>query len=297
LSRNASRRDVLHRLLREPLVHFLVLGLALFGVYRLSTTRSPGSERIVVSSGKVQTLVETFRLTWQRPPTPEELQGLIADFIKEEVLVREARQAGLDQDDPLVRRRLRTRMEILSDDTAAIRPPSDAQLEAYLATHRDAFQVDGRTTFVQLYLSPERRGPRLDSDLRKTRELLERAGPGTDVARLSDSVMLDTRYDAISDRDVVRIFGEEFAGGLAAAPLGRWSEPLRSGYGAHLVRVIERVPGRSARLEEVREAVQREWLAEETARARQAALDTLLRKYQVRVEPAAVETVSPRAAR
>ena len=297
MSRNASRRAVFHHLVREPLVHFLVLGVALFGVYRLSIGRSTGSDRIVVSSGKVQNLVETFRMTWQRPPTPEELQGLIADFIKEEVLVREARQAGLDQDDPVVRRRLRTRMEILSDDTAAIRPPTDGQLEAYLARHRDAFQVEGRTTFVQVYLSPERRGARLETDLRRTRELLVRAGPAADAARLSDSVMLDTRYDALSDRDVVRIFGEDFARGLATAPLGRWSEPLRSGYGAHLVRVTERIPGRPAQLEEVREAVQREWLAEETARAREASYQTLLHKYQVTLEAAAVQTVAPRASR
>jgi hypothetical protein len=288
---------VFHRLLREPLLHFLVLGAALFGVHHLVARRSPASERIVVTAGKIQNLAETFRLTWQRPPTPQELQGLIADFVKEEVLVREARQVGLDQDDPVVRRRLRTRMDLLGDDTAAIRPPTDPQLEAYLASHRDAYRVDGRTTFVQVYLSPERRGARLESDLRQTRAVLERAGPATDVAGIGDSVMLDSRYDAVSDGDVVRIFGEEFARGLAVAPLGRWSDPLKSGYGAHLVRVSERIPGRPARLEEVREGVQRDWLAEETVRAREASFQALLGKYQVTVEPAAVQTVLPRASR
>jgi PPIC-type PPIASE domain len=291
-----SPGSAFRRLLREPLLHFLVLGAALFGVYRLASTRS-SDDRIVVSAGKVRSLAETFRLTWQRPPTDAELQGLVADHVREEVLVRQARRLGLEQDDTIVRRRLRTRMDIFFDDTAAIAPPTDAQLQAYLEAHSDAFRKESRTSFLQVYLSPERHGERMEGDLHRMKAALDHPRPGTDVAALGDPSMLDTRFDASSEREVVRVFGEEFARGLASAPLDRWSGPLRSGYGAHFVRVTERAPGRPAKLEEVREAVQREWLSQETTRAREAAYQALLRKYQVTVKPSAVETVSPRAGR
>jgi hypothetical protein len=287
----------LRRLVREPLLHFLVLGAVLFGVHRLATGRSASDDRIVVSAGRLRSLAETFRLTWQRPPTEAELQGLVADHVREEVLVREAVRLGLDQDDPVVRRRLRTRMDILFDDTAAVAPPTEAQLQAYLDAHSDAFRIDDRTSFVQVYLSLERHGAQMEGDARRLKAELDRARPGAALAGLGDPSMLETRFHAASERDVARIFGEEFSKALADAPLDRWSGPLRSGYGVHFVLVSERVPGRPARLEEVREAVQREWLSQETARAREAAYQALLRKAKVTVEPGTVETVAPRAAR
>jgi hypothetical protein len=290
-------RSGLRALLREPLLHFLVLGAALFGTYRLSTARSADSDRILVSAGKLGSLAEAFRLTWQRAPSNSELQGLVTDYIREEVLVREAVRLGLDQDDPVVRRRLRTRMDIFFDDTAGIDPPTEPQLHAYLQAHPNGFRQESRTTFIQVYLSPERHGERMNADLRRVKAALERLAPDADPAQLGDQLMIDSRFEGSSEREVTRVFGEAFARELAAVPLDRWSGPLRSGYGLHLVHITDRVAGRSPRLEEVREAVQREWLSQETARAREAAYQALLRKVKVTVEPAPRETIAPSAAR
>lgn len=292
--RPASRA---RRLLREPLLHFLLLGAALFGVHRLATAPSAEGSRIVVSAGKLRSLAETFRMTWQRPPSEAELRGLVMDHVREEVLVREAVRLGLDREDPVVRRRLRTRMDVLLDDTAAVSPPTDAQLQAYLDTHPGAFRQESRTTFVQVFLSPERRGERLETDLRRLQASLQHLAPGADPLRMGDPSMLEGRFDAASEREVERIFGDAFARALATAPVNDWTGPLRSGYGLHFVRVTERVPGRPARLDEVREAVQREWFSQETARAREAAYQALLRKMEVTVEPLPVETADPRAGR
>lgn len=285
------------RLLREPLLHFFLMGAALFGLYRVGAARSADGGRIVVSAGKLHSLSETFRLTWQRPPTDAELRGLVMDHVREEVLVREATRLGLDQDDPVVRRRLRTRMDILLDDTAAIAPPTEVQLRAYLAAHPEAFRQDTRSSFVQVYLNPDRRGAQLDGDILRLKAALERITPGMDPVRLGDSSMLDARFETASDRDIARVFGDAFARELATAAPNRWSGPIRSSYGVHFVRITERVPGRPVRLDEVREAVQREWLSKETARAREAAYQELLRKVDVTVEPAPVETPAPRAGR
>jgi hypothetical protein len=287
----------LRGLLREPFLHFLLLGAAVFALYRVTSGRSSAEDQILVSVGRQQSLAETFRLIWQRPPTEAELQGLVADYVREELLVREAVRLGLDQDDPVVRRRLRTRMDVFFDDTVPVAPPTDAQLQAYVDAHPDAFRTDERITFTQVYLNPTRHGAQLEETARRLNRKLERALPETDVAALGDRSMLGSQFDAVTERDVTRIFGDDFAKALADAPLERWSGPIRSGYGVHFVKVHKRVRGRPARLEEVREAAQREWLSQETARARESAYQALLRKAKVTIEPGSLQTGAPQVNR
>jgi hypothetical protein len=289
--------SVLRRLLREPLLHFLVFGAAVFALYRVTSGRSAADNRILVSVARQRSLAETFRLIWQRPATEPELRALVADYVREEVLVREAVRLGLDQDDPVVRRRLRTRMDVFFDDTSPVALPTDAQLQAFVDAHPAAFRTDSRISFVQVYLSPARQGAQMEERARRVKEALDRAPPTTDGSALGDQSMLGTHFEAVSERDVSRIFGEEFAKALADAPLNGWSGPIRSGYGVHFVKVYERVPGRPARLEEVREGAQREWLAQETANAREGAYQALLGKVKVTIEPGIPETGTPRTAR
>jgi hypothetical protein len=289
--------SLLRALLREPLLHFLVLGAAVFGLYRVTSGRSAGDDRILVSVGRQRSVAETFRLIWQRPPTETEFQALVADYVREEVLVREAARLGLNQDDPVVRRRLRTRMDVFFDDTAPVSPPTEAQLQAYVDAHPDAFRTDERVSFVQVYLSPARHGAQMEETTRRLKAELQSARPETDVAALGDRSMLGTQFEALSEREVTRIFGDDFTKALADAPLDHWSGPIRSGYGVHFVKVHERIPGRRARLEEVREAAQREWLSQETARARESAYQALLRKAKVTIERGTLETGAPQAGR
>jgi hypothetical protein len=272
----------------------MVLGAALFGLYRLTSGRSAVDDRIFVSVGRQHSLAETFRLIWQRPPTEVEFKALVADYVREEVLVREAVRLGLNEDDSVVRRRLRTRMDVFFDDTALVAPPSDPQLQAYIDAHPEAFRTDERISFLQVYINPARHGAEVEESARRVKSELDRAREA-DVAALGDQSMLGTRFDAVSERDVTRIFGDTFAKALAEAPLARWSGPIRSGYGVHFVKVHERVPGRPGRLEEVREAAQREWLSQETARARESAYQALLHRMKVTVEPETLETGAPRA--
>ena len=133
---------------REPLVHFLVLGGVLFALYRwqnpsgAETVLAP--REIVVTTGRIANLAESFARVWQRPPTQAELDGLIEDHIREEVLYREALAIGLDRDDTIIRRRLRQKMEFISEDIAAQAEPSDQELQAYLDSHSDSYRVDPR---------------------------------------------------------------------------------------------------------------------------------------------------------
>ncbi len=110
------------RVLREPLVHFLLLGGVLFLIFGLTnqTGTTNSDQRIVVSAGRIEQLATVFGKTWQRPPTSKELKGLIDDFVLEEVYYRQAVAMGIDRDDTIIRRRLRQKLEFLTDDVSSL---------------------------------------------------------------------------------------------------------------------------------------------------------------------------------
>src|SRR5438876_4485316 len=143
------------KLIREPFIHFLLLGAAIFLAYHFLSARAdnqPG--KIVITQGDITSMVIGFSRTWQRPPTREELDRLIRNRVREEVYCREAVAMGLDQDDPVIRRRLQQKLEFVTNDVAALAAPTDARLAEYLKTHADSFRVDRRVTFSQVYLDP-----------------------------------------------------------------------------------------------------------------------------------------------
>jgi len=273
------------KLLREPLLHFLVLGIVIFAAHSWVSNRAgdePG--RIVVTQGHVAAMVEGFSRTWQRPPTGDELAGLIRDRVQEEVYCREAMALGLDRDDTVIRRRLRQKMEFVSDDVASEGEATDEQLRAYLNEHADAFRVERRYTFKQLYLSKERHGENLTRDTAQLLAQLKQAGGEADVSALGDPFMLEHQFQWVPSSEVAKQFGETFAGKLGELTPGQWQAPVESSYGVHLVFVAERSEGRVPALEEVRDAVQREWANARRNEANENYYQALLQRYTVTIE-------------
>lgn len=272
-------------LLREPLLHFLLLGALLFAVdaWRRPAERTSAGGEIVVSEARVRTLAQNFARTWQRPPTREELDGLVEAHVREEVMVREALALGLDRDDAIIRRRLQQKVEFVSDQAAALTAPTDAELEAYLAKNADAFRREPRVTFMQVYLDPGKRGAALQADAARLRERL--AANAIDADKAGDALMLlEARYEGVPQGEVARLFGAQFADEIVKQPPGAWGGPLRSGYGAHLVKVEALTPAGMPSLAEVRPLVEREWT---NAKRRELAQDwyaTLRAKYKVSVQ-------------
>jgi hypothetical protein len=279
--------SALRKILREPLVHFAILGALLFALFDLvGKPVEESKERIVVSAAKVANLAELFRRTWRRPPTQAELDGLIADHVKEEILYREALALGLETDDIVIRRRLRQKMEFLSEDIAAQGEPTEAELEALLEEHAERYRAPARVTFSQVYLSPERRGAEAWTDAERVLVALD-AGR-TDPAASGDPFLLEQDYRQQTPHDIERLFGERFAAGIAGLPVGRWAGPVQSGYGLHVVLVRERTPEHLPQLDEVRDAVLRDWRAARREDANRAFYDALRGRYEVTVEhPAA----------
>jgi hypothetical protein len=275
---------VLKRLLREPLLHFLLLGALLFGWSAWQGGGSAGSSRIVVTRGVVEHLATSFARTWQRAPSALELKGLIDEHVKEEIAAREAIAMGLERDDVIIKRRLRQKLEFLLVDDAAAAPPTDAELSAWLKRHPEAFRTEARLAFRQVLLRPDRRGASAAADATKLLVRLREAGPEVSTQNLGDASMLLAETPLEPVREVARAFGQEFADALMTLPPGQWSGPVESSFGLHLVLVRERSDGAPAELAAARPLVEREVLAERRKAELQALYERLLAKYAVRID-------------
>lgn len=291
----------LRRVLGEPFIHFLVIGAVIFVAYAALNQRpdQPQEETIVVSVGQVAQLLEVFSRTWQRPPTPDELRGLIDAYIKEEVFYREGRKLGLDDNDTVFRRRLKQKMEFLMEPSAAELTPGKDELEAFLDANREAFRIPQKIAFEQVYFSPERRGDRTQSDAVETLERL-RSGQAANPAELGDQILLPQRLPLTPVSRIELDFGGDFVTELEDAPVGEWFGPVRSGFGVHLVKVNEREQGRDPPMSEVINVVTREW---EDKRRREIAdqrYAEMREKYEIvvempQIEPEAEDGQSPSA--
>jgi len=271
-------------LLREPLVHFLILGAALFLVFDLGgDTDQPGERRIVVTAGQVEQLAAQFSRTWLRPPTPSELDGLVERYVRSEIYYREALAMGLGQDDPYVRNRLALKLEVLLDDLSAEAEPTDAELARFLNDHVERFAEPARLSFRQVYLSPDR-GPDPAAEAQRLLELLR---SGADPDGLGDVSMLLTGLESATPEEIARQFGEDFAEAMVGLQPGGWVGPVRSAFGTHLVRLSQRQPARQPALAEIRDAVLAEWRDQRRREAKEQAYQRLRERYEVVMEPAA----------
>jgi hypothetical protein len=283
----------LKRVLREPLVHFLALALLIFAGYGLvgaDTDDKP--DRIVVTASKIEQMASVFTKTWQRSPTAEELKGLIDDYVKEEILVRQALELGLDRDDTVVRRRLRQKMEFLNTADAEALTATDAELGAYLEANAATFEIDPLLAFQQVFFNPQRRGDTISRDAASILEALL-TNPATDLGVFGDPTLLPPDLPLSGKASIGQTFGDDFAEELSKAPLGQWSGPINSAFGLHLIRVTERVRGRVPALDEVRDAVAREWTNAKRAELERQRFADRLKRYVVSIESLAGAGTDP----
>ena len=226
------------------MLHFLVLGAALFGLFSMVGKKdAEAPAKIVISESRIANLADRFARTWRRPPTEQELQGLVEDYIREEIFYREGRAAGLDRDDLIIRRRVRQKMEFLAEDSAAAEA-TEEQLAAYLASNPERFRTEDRFTFQHVFLSATRRGGALDGDAKQIADALARTTATADAAAMGDPFLLGEEFRAMPQSEVARTFGEGFAQKLSEVEPGAWRGPIPSSFGVHFVFINERTEGR-----------------------------------------------------
>jgi peptidyl-prolyl cis-trans isomerase C len=273
------------RIAREPLLHFIALGIGLFvaNAYLQKTgadTAAP--KRIDLTLDEMQQLDMLFESQWRRQPTPQEFGALVENQIKQEILYREALALGLDKDDEIVKRRMAQKMQFLAEDVAAAHEPSTTELRNWFDANTAKFALPGRIAFRQLYFSPDQRGVRARDDASAALEKL--AGQPIDAPLAKgDPTMLQDYYGDRSAEALAKDFGPTFAQAVFALVPGTWQGPIESGFGWHLIFVDSIIPGRVPDFAEVEPDVKIAWLGEQKALAWQKAYDAMRATYVVRM--------------
>lgn len=272
----------MRRLISEPLVHFLIIGAACFALFGYaSNSEDDDGNTIVVTETDINRLNQLWERTRQRPPTDTELNGLIEDFIREEILYREAVALDLDHNDTIVRRRMRQKLEFLTEDLASARPPSTEDLEAFMASRPESYSAQPRVSFQHVYVSEEMRGREASEQASRWLQALTKGEVA--VSEIGDRLPLPSSFDSTPIDRIGTLFGRGFADQLAELTEGGWQGPIQSAFGLHLVRITATEPARMPTLDEVRGAVERDWLAEKRTAAKEAFYQNLKEKYQIEI--------------
>jgi peptidyl-prolyl cis-trans isomerase C len=293
------------RAAREPLLHFLVIGAALFVIYHWlnpTAANSDTSRRIELTNDDIRQLEISWTAQWQRRPTPEEMRNLVEDKVRQEILYREGLALGLDRGDTIVKRRLAQKMEFLTDDISALRDPSLNELKKWYAKNRSHFSLPSRITFRHLYFSPDKRGAQArDAAASALEKLTGKAANTIDQATLADPFMFQDHYGDRTPDQVANVFGAKFAKELFKLKPGAWNGPVESGLGWHLVWVESITPRRTPEFEEVDiSQIKSQWLSVQRAETKRELFAAMRARYEIvlpRGQQSVADTTSWRGTR
>ena len=279
------------KLLKDPLVHFLAIGIALFAVAAWrGQSISAGGERIVVTAQQVAQARAAAAVLQGREPTPAELDALVEPTIRDEVLYREALVLGLDVNDDEVRRRLIEKMAYLTQDLADPAPSSAEEVRQFYDANPELFTIPSLVSFDQVFFSPGMRGDTLEADA--AAGLIALRG-GRALADVGDRTPLRESYDDAPREQVAVLFGDALADALFGAAPGEWGGPYRSDFGLHVVRLRSRSDARLPPYDEIAARVAEEFGAQRRREANERAYQEMRARYDVVVEqPAAAPEVA-----
>ena len=275
------------KLLREPLLHFFLIGAFIYAAYGLlAEPGEAGQENtIVVSAGEIEWMRANWEKRWNRPPTAREMDGMVQQYIRETVLYREALTMGLNQHDQVIRRRLAQKLEFLAKDLVALTPPTEEELQAYFAEHEDRYRQPARYTFTQVFVDPDKRGDATLSDAATIKAALIAKGDAIeDAGELGDGLMLQDYYPAQSPLEIRKNFGSGFTESLIELSPGQWHGPVLSGYGVHLVYVSHVSEPPAPVFAEVRDRVAGDWKADKGEELNEKFYASLRDRYTIVVE-------------
>ena len=280
------------KLLREPLLHFMFIGAAIYLLYGVFAEPVPeGDDKtIVVSAGEIEWMQTSWQKRWNRPPTAAEFDGLIQQYIKETVLYREALTMGLNQHDQVIRRRLAQKLEFLAKDLVALTPPTDEELLAYFDLHQAHYQEPALYTFTQVFIDPDKRGDATLEDAEAIKaKLIAQGDTIEDPGALGDDFMLQNYYPEKDPVEIQKLFGSGFAESLVELSPGQWHGPVLSGYGTHLVYVSNISEPPAPDFAALRERVVQDWTTDRGEELNNQFYASLREQYTVVIEEPAEE--------
>jgi len=276
----------MRRFLKEPLVHFLLLGALLFLLYSFLNKEGESAEDYTIHLAKsdIQRLTKAYEKNWSISPDSATLQSLIQEEINTEILYREALRMNLDHNDEIIRRRLKQKYEFLVKDLVSLEQPSEETLQAFHQEHPQLYQQAKTLSFSQIYFNPDKRSDPQVAAQSFYEQVKNQREPST-MKTLGDNFHLQT-YFAQKDQDAVRqAFGKQFADNLfeADAKMG-WLSPIASGYGQHVVWIHQINAASLIPYEQIKEKVFLDWQQQQQAVYNERLQKNLLEKYEVVVE-------------
>jgi hypothetical protein len=272
-----------------PLIQFLLIGSCIYGLYALSAGNEVNdNERVlIVSAGEIQALADQWTQLWKRPPTSEELAGVVRNHVRTQILYREAESMGLADGDIVIQRRLAQKVEFLTEDFATAVPPTDAEIAAYYDENSENYRIPEGATFSHVYFNADRRG--MQGAVAAANELRDRllasSDPSARPADAGDPFVLPLDFYSRARPEVEELFGAtEFTEQVFAARPAQWTGPLLSAYGVHIVYVHETTPSRLPALEDVRGEARRDLVSQRRRKANETFYNSMLGKYTVIIE-------------
>jgi hypothetical protein len=261
--------------LREPVVHFVALGAAVFALYALFADGKP-PRSLTADDAPIAQLRSDWQARTGIPPSAAEEQRLKAEWLEEEGLYRHARELGLDEGDTIVRRRLVQRMRFLIEDTTPVAEPDDAHLRAWIDAHPDKYVEPTRMSLDHVFFSRSKRGIELEADAEHATAALK-ATPNAAVG--GDPFPRGNHLSDYTPNMIARSFGAAFAEQVSALSVGGWHGPVESSYGLHVVRVTSRTEEMPLSFEAARERARSDWMYDQRKRLDREAVEAILNRY------------------
>jgi peptidyl-prolyl cis-trans isomerase C len=275
------------RLFKEPLIQFLIIGAGIYGAYAMFATPEENfrDTLVHVDSNRINGFISEWEARWSRPPTREEIDGLIQSYIKEDVLYRQAVAMGLNEDDPITRRRMAQKLEFLTSDLAMMIQPAEGELERYFSDNSEAYRAPDRMTFSQVFFDPDSRGNSTLKDAAEALLELQAAGvPTEESMQVGDGFMLQSDFVSVTATEAARQMGSGFVEAVVQLEPGSWHGPVLSGYGVHLVYVYSYKKSPPAVFEEVQAAVLENWQLEQREQFNADFLRNLKERYEIVID-------------
>ncbi len=275
------------KLLKEPLLHLILIGVVIYGGWRFFQSQDEGVEtaKIHVNARQIDGMVVQWKKRWNRPPTREEIDGLIQKYVREEILYRQAVAMGLDKNDPVTRLRTVQKLEFLTNDLAAAQQPADAELKQYFADNEADYRSPDRITFSQVFFNPdERKDATLDDAKAALAELEGSEAPDPATLEAGDRTMMKNHFVSVDQAGITRQMGGGFAESVMKLEPGQWHGPVLSGYGVHLVYVFGVKEGVLPPFNAVKDKVLAAWHEEKREELNAGFLEGLRERYEIVID-------------
>jgi peptidyl-prolyl cis-trans isomerase C len=282
-------KGVVNRIIRKPLVHFLLLGTVLYLLYGFISDKIVEAidiERtITVTNGEIAMMEDSWQKQWNRPPTEEEREGLINAYIKEMVFYRVALEMGLDKNDVRVRRLLGQKLQFITNDLIKPEPPVDNELERYLKDNSERFTSPQRVTMTQIFFDPDKRENQTLVDAENAILILNKIDIGSvNASEYGDRMMMQNYYPRKTESEIAKYFGSEFAKSVFELETNKWQGPILSGYGTHVVYLHDRQIPDTPNLNDIMEQVTWEWMNEKQQELNELYYKGLVDRFEIVIE-------------